>query len=257
MELYLITGFLGAGKTTFLKNFARQFAGRRLRLIINEFGRAGVDGTLLRELDAALDEISNGSIFCACRLDQFEAALEQAAAVGIELQPDAAQLARDNIRANGLSDRAQILCADLRAHRTLLPAGSFDLVVANPPYFAAGSGYTSPDPMRAHARDERTCTMQDICTAMAYLTRWGGSAALVHRPERLSELLCTLTAAGLEPKRLRTVAYKADTAPNLVLVEARRGGKPGLTVSPPLALCTPDGADSDEIRRIYHRRTQL
>ena len=45
MELYLITGFLGAGKTTFLKNFARQFAGRRLRLIINEFGRAGVDGT--------------------------------------------------------------------------------------------------------------------------------------------------------------------------------------------------------------------
>ena len=110
--------------------------------------------------------------------------------------------------------------------------------------------------MRAHARDERTCTMQDICTAMAYLTRWGGSAALVHRPERLSELLCTLTAAGLEPKRLRTVAYKADAAPNLVLVEARRGGKPGLTVSPPLALCTPDGADSDEIRRIYHRRTQ-
>ena len=67
-------------------------------------------------------------------------ALEQATAIGIELQPDAAQLARDNIRANGLSDRAQILCADLRAHRTLLPAGSFDLVVANPPYFAAGSG---------------------------------------------------------------------------------------------------------------------
>ena len=163
-------------------------------------------------------------------------ALEQATAVGIELQPDAAQLARDNIRANGLSDRAQILCADLRAHRTLLPAGS-----------------TSPDPMRAHARDERTCTMQDICAAMAYLTRWGGAAALVHRPERLSELLCALTAAGLEPKRLRTVAYKADAAPNLVLVEARRGGKPGLTVSPPLALCTPDGA---EIRRIYHRRTQ-
>ena len=97
----------------------------------------------------------------------------------------------------------------------------------------------------------------DICAAMAYLTRWGGSAALVHRPERLSELLCTLTAAGLEPKRLRTVAYKADAAPNLVLVETRRGGKPGLTVSPPLALCTPDGADSDEIRRIYHRRTQL
>ena len=166
-----------------------------------------------------------------------------------------AQLCRNNLEANGLTGRAQILCADLREHRAVLPAGSFDLVVANPPYFAAGSGYTSPDPMRAHARDERTCTMQDICAAMAYLTRWGGSAALVHRPERLSELLCALTAAGLEPKRLRTVAHTAHAAPSLVLVEARRGGKPGLKLLPPLALCAPDGTDSEEIRRIYHRRT--
>ena len=82
-------------------------------------------------------------------------ALPQAAAVGVELQPDAAQLCRNNLEANGLTGRAQILCADLREHRAVLPAGSFDLVVANPPYFAAGSGYTSPDPMRAHARDER------------------------------------------------------------------------------------------------------
>ena len=80
MKLYLITGFLGAGKTTFLKNFARLFAGQRLRLIVNEFGSAGVDGALLRELDAVLNEINNGSIFCACRLDQFEAALAQAIA---------------------------------------------------------------------------------------------------------------------------------------------------------------------------------
>ena len=166
-------------------------------------------------------------------------ALPQAAAVGVELQPDAAQLCRDNLTANGLDSRAEILCADLRAHRAVLPAGQFDLVVANPPYFAAGSGYTSPDPVRAHARDERTCTMQDICTAMAYLTRWGGSAALVHRPE---------------PKRLRTVARTADAAPSLVLVGARRGGKPGLRILPPLTLCAPDGTDSEEIRRIYHRR---
>ena len=182
--------------------------------------------------------------------------LPQATAVGVELQPEAAQLARGNLAANGLDERAEILCADLRAHRAVLPAGGFDLVVANPPYFAAGSGYTSPDPVRAHARDERTCTMKDICTAMTYLTSWGGSAALVHRPERLSELLCTLTAAGLEPKRLRTVARTADAAPSLVLVEARRGGKPGLKLLPPLALCAPDGTDSEEIRRIYHRRTQ-
>ncbi len=80
MEFYLVTGFLGAGKTTFLKNFIKLFAGKRVYLIINEFGAAGVDGTLLREMDATLAEINNGSIFCACRLDKFEDTLNEAIA---------------------------------------------------------------------------------------------------------------------------------------------------------------------------------
>lgn len=80
MRFYLITGFLGAGKTTFLKNFIRQLAPARIHLIINEFGREGVDGGLLRELGACMEEISNGSIFCTCRLDCFEDALARIAA---------------------------------------------------------------------------------------------------------------------------------------------------------------------------------
>ncbi len=84
MDFYLVTGFLGAGKTTFLKNLIAQFAGKRIYLIINEFGAAGVDGTLLREMNATLAEINNGSIFCACRLDKFEDTLIEA----IAAQPD-------------------------------------------------------------------------------------------------------------------------------------------------------------------------
>ena len=181
--------------------------------------------------------------------------LPQATAVGVELQPDAAQLACGNIKANGLNARAEILCADLREHRTVLPAGGFDLVVANPPYFAEGRGYTSPDPMRAYARDERTCTMQDICAAMAYLTRWGGSAALVHRPERLSELLCALTAAGLEPKRLQFVRHHPEASVSLVLVEARSGAKPGLTLQNDLILYTSSGEKTADYKRLYHEET--
>ena len=71
-RLYLITGFLGAGKTTFLRRFLHLFPGENLRLIINEFGAQGVDGELLSDLRATLREISGGSVFCACRLDQFE-----------------------------------------------------------------------------------------------------------------------------------------------------------------------------------------
>jgi G3E family GTPase len=73
--LILITGFLGAGKTTFLRGFLNRFQGKRLHVIVNEFGKAGVDGALLSELGATIDEISNGSIFCSCRQDRFEEAL--------------------------------------------------------------------------------------------------------------------------------------------------------------------------------------
>lgn len=180
--------------------------------------------------------------------------LPEATAVGIEIQPEAAALCRRNLAANGLTARAEIRTGDLRERTALPEAGAFDLVAANPPYFPTGSGYTAPDEKRAAARDERFCTLQDLCAAAAYLTRWGGTFSLVHRPERLSELFCTLTACGIEPKRLRMVCRTAETAPSLVLVEGRRGGRPGLTIEPPLALYGPDGGDSAEVREIYHRR---
>lgn len=95
VKLYLITGFLGAGKTTFLQHFIRLFTGKRVYLIINEFGKAGVDGNLLRELDATMAEINNGSIFCACRLEQFEEVLHQA----VQQKPEVLL-----VEASGLSD---------------------------------------------------------------------------------------------------------------------------------------------------------
>ena len=174
-----------------------------------------------------------------------------AAVGGIELQEEAAALCRCNLAENGMSD-AGILCGDLRAHRALLKAGAYDLIVSNPPYFTPGSGYTAPDPTRAAARDERTCTLEELCAAAAYLCRWGGAFALVHRPERLAEVFAALGAHGLEPKRLRLVQHSAHSAPSLALIEARRGGKPGLNIEAPLLLTAPDGGDSEEVMEIYH-----
>ena len=74
-KLYLITGFLGAGKTTFLHQFVRLFPDRRTAIVVNELGKQGVDGTLLEDLDIKMEEINNGSIFCACKIEQFEDAL--------------------------------------------------------------------------------------------------------------------------------------------------------------------------------------
>lgn len=172
---------------------------------------------------------------------------------GLELLPDAAVLARENMARNGLKDRSEMLAGDIRAHRALLPAGRFDLAVANPPYFPVGSGAASPDPARAAARAEGSCTLEELCAAAAWLLRTGGSFCLVHRPERLAELFCAMSAHGLEPKRLRLCCPRVGSAPNLVLVEGRRGGRPGLAIEPALVLTDQDGTESAEVRRIYHR----
>lgn len=98
-RLYLVTGFLGAGKTTFLKNFIRLFEDQRLHIIVNEYGKEGIDGQLLKEVGTVLDEINNGSIFCSCRLDKFEEVLQKA----LSQEPDVII-----IEASGLSNPTNV-----------------------------------------------------------------------------------------------------------------------------------------------------
>lgn len=172
---------------------------------------------------------------------------------GLEIIPEAAELARENMAENGLQSRSEIICGDIREHRALFRSGSFDLVAVNPPYFALGSGAISPKSGRDSARGETECSLEDICAAAAFLLCTGGSFNLVYRTERLSELFCAMSAAGLEPKRLRLVCHKAASAPSLALVEGRRGAKPGLKTEPLLILANNDGSETEEYRRIYHR----
>lgn len=99
IDMYLITGFLGSGKTTFLKNFINCFPDKKIYIIVNEFGKVGIDGTLLQSTGAGIAEINNGSMFCSCRMDQFENALMNAIAV----HPDILL-----IETSGLSDPSRI-----------------------------------------------------------------------------------------------------------------------------------------------------
>ena len=128
----------------------------------------------------------------------------------------------------------------------------YDLVVCNPPYFPPNSGPPPKGKARRTARTEQDCTLEDVCGAASRLLRWGGALCLVHKPERLADLFCALRPAGLEPKRLRLVSPRPEAAPSLVLLEACRGGKPGLAILPPLILES-DGAPTEELNRIYFR----
>ena len=171
---------------------------------------------------------------------------------GLEINPAAADLALENMEKNALSERSEIIRGDIRDHRRLFQAGSFDLAVANPPYFAPNSGYHSPDKARAAARGELQCDLRDVCAAAAFLLKTGGTLSLVYRCERMPELLRTMADFGIEPKRLRFVQYSAVSAPKLFLIEGRKGGKPGLKTEAPLLLTDGDGNESEEYKRIYH-----
>ena len=168
--------------------------------------------------------------FCAGALPLLLLARESSLDLsGVELDGEAAALARRNLAENGLS--GVIRTGDLRRVREQFPAGRFDLVVSNPPYFPAGSGESG-----GSARMELCCTLTQVCAAAAFLLKNGGRFALVHRPERLAGLMEALGQSGLEPKRLQMVQHDRDKPPSAVLVEAVRQGRPGLSVLPTLIL---------------------
>ncbi|MEA5050459.1 MAG: GTP-binding protein [Oscillospiraceae bacterium] len=125
-RIYLITGFLGAGKTTFLKEFVRLFRDQRISVIVNEFGKAGVDGALLAELGLTLAEIANGSIFCVCQLPAFERTLgEQLAAQPDVIVVEASGLADPTSVGGILGDRQRFPGADYAGAICLIDAARF------------------------------------------------------------------------------------------------------------------------------------
>ena len=168
---------------------------------------------------------------------------------GVELDTAAVEVARKNAHINYMNDKLKICHQDIRGN--VLGAGRYDIVVTNPPYFPQGSG--GEHSSFASSRDERNCTLSDVCTAASRLLRCGGKMCMVHRPDRLSEIFCTMTSNAIEPKRLMLVHATAESEPSLILLEGRRGGKPGLKIEKPLIMRNSDGTESDILKEIYHK----
>jgi tRNA1Val (adenine37-N6)-methyltransferase len=155
----------------------------------------------------------------------------------IEIQPELAELAKQNIAANGLEKRVQVLCRDLR-ELSLRPLGNpVDRVITNPPFRKKESGRINPHSQMAAARHEILVTIRDLIHATSRLLRKGGRFDVIYGTERLSELLCEMSSAQIEPKRMRFVHGNGDLPARMVLVSAVKGSRPGgLTVCPPLLL---------------------
>jgi len=170
---------------------------------------------------------------------------------GLEMSQSMAAMAKRSVALNTLQDTVEIINGDLCNVKEWLPAGECDLVVSNPPYRPVGGGYISPNEKVAMAKHEVTATLQDVVNAAKYLVKTRGRFAMVHLPERMSEILVAMSQADLEPKRLQLVHSSVDKKPKMLLVEGIRGAKPGLEILPPLIVYKSDGSYSDEIQQYY------
>lgn len=169
----------------------------------------------------------------------------------VDIQKKACDQLNKSIEINNFSDKLKVHNADLREIKGILPLGSYDVVTMNPPYKPVGTGIESLSEAERIARHETECTLDDAVSAAKKLLRFGGRFCLCHRPERLCDILVSMRNGGIEPKRIRFVVQNYGKSPWLVLVEGRSGGRPHLTVEPELTIKSPDGADSDELLRIF------
>lgn len=171
--------------------------------------------------------------------------------IGLEIQPESAEMAGRSVALNALSERVQIVTGDIKEARMLFGASVFDVVTCNPPYMIADHGIPNPADEKTIARHEVLCTLEDVVSQASAVLKPGGHFYLVHRPFRLAEIITKMCAHRLEPKRMRLVYPYADKEPVMVLLEGVRGGRPRMTVEKPLIIYREPGVYSEELRRDY------
>ena len=170
---------------------------------------------------------------------------------GLEIQEECAKMASRSVRYNGLDSDIDIVCGDIKEAAEIFGAASFHAVTCNPPYMIGQHGLQNPYMAKAIARHEILCTLEDVVSQAARVLKDRGRFYMVHRPFRLAEIFQALTKYKLEPKRMQLVYPFVDREPNMVLIEALKGGNSRITVEKPLIVYEKPGVYTDEILKIY------
>lgn len=170
---------------------------------------------------------------------------------GVEIQTQVANLANQSIKLNNLESKIKILHMDLKDLREHFQKHTFDVITSNPPYMKEGGAITNSDENFAISRHEIKCNFEDIISVSNYLLKPLGKFYLVHRPDRLVDILYTMRKYNIEPKYIRFVQPKIGKKPNLLLIEGLKNGKSDLKFLDPLIVYNEDGTYTDEIYRIY------
>ena len=150
--------------------------------------------------------------------------------IGVEIQEEVAYLANENVKINNLQDKVEILNEDLKEVFNVLGKSKFDVVTCNPPYRQAGCGVVNNVDTKAIARHEICCSLNDVIFSAAMLLKPLGKFFMIHRPDRLCDIMCAMRENKIEPKIVQFIQPDNDTKPTHVLIEGVYGGNKHMTV---------------------------
>ena len=171
---------------------------------------------------------------------------------GIEIQHQLIDMANRSIAFNQLTAQIQMYEMDLKAVRTQFKPSQYSLVTCNPPYFKSNQLHQHKKNAHKIARHEIMCSLEDCCIAARHLLKQGGRLVMVHRAERLMDVLSNMRDSGIEPKKLYFVYSKKEKDAQTIVVEGRKGGNQGLAIQPPFYIYNEDGTYTSEMREVYY-----
>ena len=172
--------------------------------------------------------------------------------IGVELQKEIYDLAIKSVNENKLNDRIKLINEDVKNLENIYESDSFDIITCNPPYFKTENELLLNDnAIKTVARHEVMLKLEEIFKVAKKILKNGKKIAIVHRPDRLIEIIEVMKKYGFEPKRIKLCYPKEGLDANILLIEAVKNGKSGLKVEPPLIIHNSDGSYTDEVRKMF------
>ncbi len=231
---------------------------KNLKIIQNRLGFCfGIDSVLLSDFakgikkNSIVVDIGTGTGIISILLS---AKTDIKKIYGIEIQEDVANMAKRSVALNELEDKIEVINTNIKDIFNFLEPNKIDAIVTNPPYMKLNTGAQNEEKKKLISRHEVECTLEDIIKISYKLLKSNGEFYMVHRAERIVDILYYLRQYKLEPKVLRFIQPKENKEPNLVLIKAVKNAGYQLTLEKPLIIYNNDGSYTDEILEIYNKK---
>lgn len=172
--------------------------------------------------------------------------------VGVEIQPESFALAKKSVAYNKLDDRIELLNMDICDYAKEIESDTFDVITCNPPFFKlCEKSHLNESPYKIIARHEVKLNLDSLFGVAKKLLKNNGVISIVHRPERLVDIIDAMKKNNIEPKRVQFVYPGKNKEANILLIEGSKNGKPGIKILPPLYTHNEDGLYTDEVLKYF------